>query len=219
MSCERFRDAIVGDDPTGLAEAERHAAGCGDCAAWIDEQRRLAVAVARWKAAAPAPPAELERRIAAAIEKDGGARQPGERRVAGQRLAWWGAVAASLVLALWLAPRWWSPAPTAIGEVERLIAEADRARADYARSIAELERRAMPILARAGDPDLDPLRAAGLLRYRDRLLHLDSVITEAELFLEQNPGHAGGHNVLASAYQQKQQVLGELIRLESGDAS
>lgn len=215
MTCEQFRNAIVSDDPTELADAERHAAGCADCGPSLNGDRRLACAVRQWVATDPSPSADLERRIAVAIEQDNSSRRGGVAR----RHGWWVAVAASMLLALWFAPQLWTPAGSSLSEVAQLMAEADRARDRYIEMIAALERQATPILQRAGDPELPPARAANLLRYRDRLLHLDSVIAEVQLFLDENPGHSGGHTVLLAAYQEKQQVLGELIEIQLGEAS
>ena len=48
---------------------------------------------------------------------------------------------------------------------------------------------------------------------------LDSVIAEVQGFLEENPGHAGGDTVLLAAFQEKQQVLGEVLELRLGESS
>jgi len=214
MNCEAFRTAIVGDDPVEHAAAERHAAGCPDCAALLRDDAELAATVELWKQSAPAPSDELEARIARAIAAD-----PGLVGRPLGRVAWWAAAAASLVLAGWFGAQLLPVRRPSPMSVEAAMRAADLAREQYVRSIAELERRAAPVLDRAGDPELGASQAALLLRYRDRLNYLDSVIAEVQQFLDENPGHGGGHAVLLAAYQEKQQVLGKLLQLEIGGRS
>jgi len=183
----------------------------------------LREAVEIWKAAAPAPPRALELRIAAALQEAGAPVDPGAidtsrsrwlRTVGATTTRRWLAVtAAALVGALALWQLWPSPE---LSPVEQALREAERTREHYARAIAELERQAGPLLARAGDPQLDGERAALLLRYRDRLVYLDSVLDEVRGFLDEHPGHAGAHSVLLAAYQEKQQLLVEVLALDRG---
>ena len=206
MNCEQFREAIVGDEPEERAAAEAHAEGCPTCADLLSEHDALADEVAVWAASTASPPAELEHRIGAAIE----GRTPSFG---------WLAAAATILLGLWLG---WQILPVGgpgLSPMEQAMLEADRSRENYIRAVAELERQAAPILARAADQNLAPERAALLLRYGDRLQRLDSVIAEVQGFLEENPGHAGGDTVLLAAFQEKQQVLGELLELQLGESS
>ena len=99
------------------------------------------------------------------------------------------------------------------------VLQVEQAQQDYARAIADLERRADDVLARAEDPELDMNDAALLLNYRDRLTHLDSVIDEVQAFLAEHPGHARGHTVLLAAYDEKDQLLREILEFSPGESS
>jgi hypothetical protein len=220
MNCELFRDALVSDDPKERAEAERHAASCQGCSELLEDDRELALEVAGWKAAAPAPPPGLEFRIASAISAEGAPKVvPIRPRLQRLRQPVWLTAAAALVLIAfaWIGKDFlFGPAGS---EFEQAIAQAEKSRTDYAQAIAELERSAQPILARAADPDLPPEQAALLLSFRDRLTHLDGVIAEVQGFLDEYPGHAGGNTALLAAYTEKQEVLGKLLELNLGETS
>ena len=214
MNCEQFEDLLVSDTLDEREAAKAHAADCPRCAALWREDLELAQAVEAWKAVEPAPPRRLERRIAAAVAE----RQGRPRR----HVAAWRSFAAAAVLALTALALWQLGVPLErqqVSPVERALREAETTRARYVEAIAELERQTKPLLARAADPALAAEEAALLLRYRDRLTHLDSVLEEVQTFLEEHPGHAGAHSVLLAAYLEKQQVLTEVLRLDRGDAS
>ncbi len=219
MTCEQFQMALVGDDAAERAEAVRHAASCTDCTELLQADRDLTRRVDAWKAAAPAPPPQLRRRIAEAIDAPAPRVVPFRRAIAAVRPPLWIAAAAAAVLLV---------AVTWIGrdlidvdarsDFEIAIDEAEKSRQQYGRAIAALEREVRPILARAGDPDLPPEQAALLLSFRDQLARLDGVIAEVQGFLNENPGHAGGNTVLLAAYTEKQDVLGRLLELPLGES-
>jgi len=215
MNCERFREILVGDDAADRREAERHATSCPECAELLDADCALARRVEAWIAAGPTPPASLERRIAGAIERRDSRSIPLFRRPAWIAAA---SVAALLVAAFLLRQPLRPPVNESVG-IEQALDRIERAGSEYARAIADLESRADAVLSRAGDPELPPEQAALLLSYRDRLSHLDAVILEVQSYLEQRPGHAGGHTVLLAAYEEKQEVLGELLAIQFGDVS
>ncbi len=221
MTCEQFRESMIGDDPNERVQAERHAETCPACSEQLEADRELSREVAEWKAGSPAPPADLHRRIAEAIERSGAS--SGLRESSGVRSPAWTALAAAAVLMLavaWLARNAPVERPADAAEgIEAILDQAERTRLEYARAIADLERSTAPLLARAGDPDLPAEQAALLLSYRDRLVHLDGVIAEVQGFLEQHPGHTGGNTILLAAYTEKQKVLGRLVRLRLGDRS
>jgi hypothetical protein len=91
---------------------------------------------------------------------------------------------------------------------------AERAERDHAAAIAQLEVAALPILARADDPQLPPAQVAKLLSYRDRLRAVDSAIAEIHGILEQNAGHAGARTYLLAAYMDKTQLLRDVLALQ-----
>ena len=216
MNCEQFEDALVGDTLDEREAAKAHAAECAHCAALWREDLQLAHAVQAWKAAEPAPSKRLERRIAARIA------ERGEGRTRRTTVVAWRSFAAAAVLALTALALWRHGVPLRkqqVPPIERALQEAETSRTRYVEAIAELERQTKPLLARAGDPALDAEKAALLLRYRDRLTHLDSVLDEVQTFLEEHPGHARAHAVLLAAYEEKKEVLVEVLSLDRGDAS
>lgn len=218
-SCWQFRGDIVSDDPLELRRAEEHAAECPACAEILRADHRILEAAAAWRNGTASPPEGLERRIGAALaaEPSDPARLRPSRlfRWTGRPVWRWAAAAAAVVLAVTLAFRAGAPE----NELERALREVEGAERAYAQAIAGLEREASLVLAKAGEPALDPGSAGVLLAYQDRLTHLGAVIGEVRDFLDENPGHSGGHTVLLAAYREKQQVLEEVLDLSIGDLS
>jgi hypothetical protein len=130
------------------------------------------------------------------------------------RWMWMGALAAALVLAavLWHP---WRQAPTNTAEQDRAfltdqaLREVELAEAAYARSIEKLGRVAEAKLA----ADASPLAAS----YREKLLLIDSAITDLKATAESNRYNAALRAELASLYRQKQQTLQEVLSNEKGD--
>ena len=224
MTCEALRGASASDDPSDRAALEGHAAACPACAAFLEDERWLQERIGTWVDHAPSPPDSLERRIVAAlaVEARGAAPAPEPRRIAAKRFPalalrsrWLAAAAVAVVLvaaAMMLRG-------VAIDPMEEVVQQAEEAANQHARAIAALERQASAVLARAGDPALGSRQAAILLTYRDRLSHLDAVIAQVEGFLEQSPGHSGGHMVLMAAYKEKADVLREVLAFKFGEPS
>ena len=180
--------------------------------------------MADWKESATGPSDVLERRIVAALADEGlidsvsaqrALRRP-DRKTA---TTWaWIAAAAAVILGMTvLIQRPWLE--TGGDSYEAAVLQVEQAQHDYAKAIAGLERQAGEVLARADNPALDSQDAALLLNYRDRLTHLDSVIAEVQSFLDENPGHARGHTVLLAAYEEKDQLLREILDLAPGERS
>jgi len=222
MNCNEFELAWVGDDESQRAAALEHAANCARCAEVVRADRELLERAAAWKRSATAPPAELERRIAASLSTEGWIAEARDRapgRPKSHRSVWfWAAAAAAVILGIMFLPRPGVLQPEG-DPYEEVIAQVDSAQRNYVRAIAELERQAAQVLARSEDPALDSRDAALLLNHRDRLAHLDSVIAEVQAFLEENPGHGRGHTVLLAAYVEKDELLREIIEFSSGEKS
>ena len=211
--CREYRWKRVGDEPLG-PDLEDHVARCPECSTLRKGDRSIEAAAERWRASSPEPSDDLERRIAAAIEREDAGAVP---RASRRGPVWlWGAAAAALLLAAGLVfVRGNAPG----GELETAMQQADAAERAYARAIASLEVEAVKVLDKAADPALVAEQAAILFSYRDRLGHLDAVIAEVRVFLDENPGHSGGHTVLLAAYKEKQEVLQEVLTLQFGDVS
>lgn len=223
MTCEALRGASASDDPSDRAALEGHAAACAACAAFLEDERWLQERIGTWVDQAPLPPDSLERRIAAALAVEARAAAPalGLRRTAAKRSpapairSRWLATAAAAVVLVAAAMMMLRGVTTG----GRAVLNVEEAASQYARAIAELERQASAVLEQAGDPALASRQAAILLTYRDRLSHLDAVIAQVEGFLEQSPGHSGGHMVLMAAYKEKAEVLREVLAFKSGEPS
>ncbi len=207
MNCEQFEQAWIDDDPALRTAAERHAAACPKCRRMSDLNLRLAHEVARWKEETDSPPPELQARIAAEL------RTPRQARP-----RWyWAAAAAVLLGATILLPV--ALQRQATEPLELAIDDTERIQQQYAAAIANLERQAREALEHASDLTLPPQQAARLLAYRDQLAHLDTVIAEVEEFLDQNPGHSGGHKVMLAAYKEKDEVLKEILQFSRGEST
>ena len=224
MDCRQFELAWVSDDHDERQAAERHAEGCPRCAETVREDRELLQAVVDWKESATGPNDELGRRIAATLAEEGLIESNSARTAPGRTsrkiaTTWaWIAAAAVIILGVTaLVQRPWIE--TGGDTYQEAVRQVEQAQHDYAKAIAGLERQAGDVLARADNPALDSQDAALLLNYRDRLTHLDSVIAEVRSFLDENPGHARGHTVLLAAYEEKNQLLREILELSTGETS
>jgi hypothetical protein len=218
MDCREFELALVGDDDHARQQAARHAADCPRCAALLSADTELLERVAAWRDSFPAAPRGADRRVQSMLLARGLLDDPAAVRPGGRtRATLWVALAAAVLGVVLLLPTW-----THQGEedsLEAALLRVERAEREYAGAIATLERRADRVLARADDPTLDARDAALLLRYRDRLSHLDSAIAEVRAFLDEHPGHARGHTVLLAAYEEKKLLLREIVELPRGEHS
>jgi hypothetical protein len=224
MDCREFELAWVSDDHDERQAAQRHADECPRCAETARADRELLDAVIHWKESAKGPSDQLGRRVAAALAEEGLIESEPARHGAGRtsrkRVATWAWVAAAAVVILGVAVLVQRPwLETDGGTFADAVRQVEQAQHDYARAIAGLEQRAGDVLARVDDPALDSQDAAMLLNYRDRLTHLDSVIAEVQSFLDEHPGHSRGHTVLLAAFEEKDQLLREILELSPGETS
>ncbi len=165
----------------------------------------FAAEIEAWVARAPAPPPELEERIAAELQREG-------RR---GRIVWrLTAAAALLVMAsgLWFVGGAGSsqdgPRGLVLGEA---LVRAELAQEDAEIRVARLELAAAPLLARITDPELTPRQAGPLLAARARLDSLDDEINQTRAFLARNPGHAHARRALTRTMRAKAALLHDLI--------
>ncbi len=226
--CRPFRRLSASDDPEDRRAVARHAETCASCRALLEQHDRLAGAARAWAEADVDPPAALEARIVSAVARElrgpapiavmparsapRTARHPLPRRARGPALA----AAILIVSGAGIAIRWGFAPPGKDAALARALETVDRAHEEYTLAIADLETAAREVFAQAGEPGFDARRAALLRNYRDRLTHLDTVIAEVRLFLDQNPGHAGGHTVLLAAYRETADVLREVVSTRKG---
>jgi len=210
----------------------------------MSDQRRdddfLKGLVEEWKELSPAPPAELEGRILRAVraarEEDeslaegrpsGAEDQRSAKVIPWRRPAAWprpvwaavGALAAMLAIGSMLTVRAAFFVPTAPQQAERLLIadalrDAEAAEREHVRAIARLEEIAVPILAKADDPEMAGAQAARLVALGNRLRFLDQTIAEINDFLEHNSGHPGARTTLLAAYSEKTDVLRDMIAFD-----
>jgi hypothetical protein len=220
MSCSQFELWVVSDDPVEQLAAEEHAGACPRCSAILANQRRLSNEVQGWRSSFEVPP-DLENRVVEALKeraKRAGVKPfeaPEPLRIG----PWIWALAAALALGIGLGMLQFELSPRAPQTANRLLIEdalaaAEVAEEQHAEAIARLEVAAGPILARAENLDLEAHEAARLMAYRDRLAYLDATIEEIRGYVDSNPGQARARSVLLAAYQEKTQVLREVVALE-----
>lgn len=226
MNCSDLRTLSVSDDPADQDRLRRHAADCDSCAAYLEDSRILIQSAEEWRAAGPEPPAHLESRIMSSIRHAEATRvtafpaapavSPVERPVI-RRPRRWLLTAAAAIVTLTVSLVVWQQTQVPGGSLSQAVHQVRQAEQAYVRAIATLENQAAASLARTADPLLPGEQAVVLLNYQGRLEHLDSVIAEVRGFLDETPGHSGGHTVLLAAYKEKSEVLQEIIDLELGD--
>ncbi|MGD8331320.1 MAG: hypothetical protein PVJ49_17950 [Acidobacteriota bacterium] len=196
----------------------------------------LAGIVSQWKAATPAPPDGLEQRILRAVRAEheatrGATTQVTDNSARSRRAPRWfmpaawpapawaavGALATLLLVAALFAVRS-ATAPPAPLQAERLLVadalrDAEAAEREHARAIARLQETAQPTLALASDPRLPGEQAARLMMLSNRLRFLDQTIAEIQTFVRENPAHPGARTTLLAAYNEKTEVLRDVIAL------
>lgn len=223
MSCSRFELWAVSDDPAELQLAAEHADGCDACGEIWRGQRGLQRQVEAWGGPIEAPSrleADVRDRIGGALRNTARvipleARRPRSR----SPLLLWGSLAASLVVGAGLAFVGFGSRQSLPQTAERLLVSqalsgVETAEREHARAIQKLEQAAVPVLAEANDPATPPQRAAKLFAFRDRLAFLDTTIDDVRGFIVTNPGNAGARALLLSAFQEKTDVLRQVLALE-----
>jgi hypothetical protein len=130
----------------------------------------------------------------------------------------WTAAAAVLIGAVFLSRPWqWTPAPAANAEAqfaaplssssdfltEKALQEVERNETAYRRSIEKLSQIAKPKIETSASPVT--------VSYREKLLMLDSAISETRTNLTQNRFNVHLRRELADLYREKKQTLEELL--------
>jgi hypothetical protein len=212
--CADVEEALRSADAQALAAASAHAAECPGCRgrlrAWDDLSRAAQGLRRQWESPG------LWTRIEEGLKAEAG--RPGATTWTRQGRTWPAAAAVMAALAgAGLFFRALRPPEVVIGpapEQERLLTEEtlsriERAEAEYARTIEELEKRMEPQLEAPGSPLL--------LSYREKLFLLDSAIAECRAQIERNRFNAHLRRELLSVYQEKKRTL-ELVAKGEADA-
>ena len=130
--------------------------------------------------------------------------RPRRRPIRGVWWQWTLAAAAVLAIAAFLVRPWSRGPQTQDFLTDAALREVQQSEAAYARSIEKLSALATPTLERSPSP----LAAA----YREKLLLLDSAITDLKAGMENNRYNLYLQTQLASLYREKQQTLEDWIK-------
>lgn len=208
--CRRFDDALAGGDPSAVEALRAHAAGCPDCgrrqALWdgIDaaglELRRS------WESP------DLMPRILSALEAEKA--RPATRPASRVRWIPLAAAAALFVIAtvglqVFRNAGGREPLVNASATREPLLSDralqdVETSEASYVRSIDQLSELARPQIENPTTPLL--------VNYREKLLVLDSAISEMKGQIESNRFNSHLRRELLAMYQEKQRTLQELMK-------
>jgi len=213
-TCED-RDRIFEDGtPAEWAALEAHSANCAVCTEELRCWKALGAAAQEMRDYSDSP--LLWSHIERALSAEAVAKNQRSGRWAwlslglGLSLGWQTAAAASLVLILTVSAGWVylhriGPAPS--GDQSLLkspaLADVERAQTAYVQAIDKLALETKPALENPGTP----LQAS----YREKLLVLDSAISDLRAQAGMNPSNAHLRQQLLAMYQEKQQTLEDIL--------
>jgi hypothetical protein len=201
FECKDLDAVLRESEPSGMAAAIEHARTCPHCREELDFWTSISQAAPGLKEEWESP--ELWPRIEAGLRRE-------QRRPVRPVWAWAAAAAILLVAApsAWLVLR---PRPAAEVEqallTEQALNESERAEAAYVQSIGKLGKLADAKLSK----DASPLASS----YREKLMVLDSAISELKAQADGNRLNAHLREELASLYRDKQQTLKEILTHET----
>ena len=210
--CDRFDRTADREDPAASAYLAAHAANCPECRARLALWRQIGEAAPAMRRSWESP--ELWPRIAEAMERSP---RPAARSTASPRFRWVAAATvAALVVLSAVGVRVFRDRsgrePLANFATSRQALLSDEALRDveaaegaYLASIDNLSRLARP---RLEDPD-SALAAA----YREKLLVLDSEISEMRGEIERNRFNTHLRRELLAIYKEKQRTLQDLMKV------
>jgi hypothetical protein len=216
MNICQDRDRVFADGtPAEWAALEAHAAGCAVCAEELRAWKSLSAAAAELRDYRESP--SLWPRIRHALAENAGSDAQSRKRWSLAALlpslsGWQTAIVAAALLLL-VSPMVWryvhrptTPSePAALLKVKALK-NVERTESAYVEAINQLAGQAKPQL---DNPDT-PL----LANYREKLLVLDSAISELQAEAGQNPSNAHLRYQLLAMYQEKQRTLEEVLEVK-----
>ncbi|MGC0775334.1 MAG: hypothetical protein WB543_20545 [Candidatus Acidiferrum sp.] len=216
IKCED-RDRIFEDGtPAEWAALEAHSANCVVCAEELRSWKALRAAAQELRDYSDTPP--LWPRIERALAEQAARKQRAKRWAwlylgGGFTLGLQTAAAAALVLFLTVSAGWFylhRPGSVAPDDHSLLkssaLAEVERAQAAYEQAIDKLAAQAKPQL----ENPTTPLQAS----YREKLLVLDSAISDLRAQAGMNPSNAHLRQQLLAMYQEKQQTLEDVLEVK-----
>jgi hypothetical protein len=209
------RDRIFEDGtPAEWTALEAHSAGCTVCAEELRAWKAISAAAKEMRDYSDSP--SLWPRIEQALAAESVAKVHRARRWSwlslglGFSLGWQTAAAAALVLLLTVSAGWVyfhragsSPSGDQSLLKSPALAEVERTQAAYEQAIDKLAADAKPQL----ENPATPLQAS----YREKLLVLDSAISDLRAQAGLNPSNAQLRQQLLAMYQEKQQTLQDIL--------
>ena len=219
VSCNNLERILRDADPAEMAALEQHAAACASCAEELRAWKNLSITARdmhdEWES--PALWHRIESSLSAEAQR---AAHPARRWNWLTAPTWfspsWQTSAATVLLAALTAGGAWmfvhrAPVPRDTSLMsDNALREVERAEAAYEQAIEKLVAQAKSQL----ENPATPLFA----NYREKLLVLDSAISELRAEAGRNPGNAHLRNQLLAMYQQKQETLGEILVEDPGTA-
>ena len=209
------RDRILQDGtPEEWAAFEAHAASCPACAEELHAWKSLSVAAAELRDYSDAPGLwpRIQRALAEEAVRAANRRSTWSLRWLLPTLSLWQAaslaVAAILLLLIPVAWRVWHtdvvvPPQSADLLRKKALADVEHAESVYVQAIDKLAVETKPQLENPGTP----LMAA----YREKLMVLDSAISDLQAQAGQNPSNAHLRYQLLAMYQEKQRTLEQVL--------
>jgi hypothetical protein len=211
ITCED-RDRIFEDrTPAEWAALEAHSASCAVCAEALQGWKALSAAAVELRDYSDTPSLwpRIERSLIAAAAK----KQSAGRWLSfggAFSLGWQTAAAAAFVVILTVSAGWvylHHTAPRELGDQSLLkspaLADVERAQTAYEQAIDKLAAEAKPQL----ENPATPLQT----NYREKLLLLDSAISDLRAQAGMNPSNAHLRQQLLAMYQEKQQTLQDIL--------
>jgi len=216
MTCDDRERIFLEGTAEEWAALQAHAAACAACREELTAWKNLSVAAAGMHQEWDSP--ELWPRIAKALAENApaNARASWWQRMIAGRGRWgfnalqWQTAAATLLLAVATASAVWMFYGHRDPHLEsgallkdNAVSDVERAERDYERAIDKLDAQARPQLA-AGDSPL-------LASYREKLLVLDSAITDLRAQAGMNPANGHLRRQLLAMYREKQDTLEQIL--------
>ncbi|MGC1482315.1 MAG: hypothetical protein WA789_00855 [Candidatus Acidiferrum sp.] len=214
IQCEERDRVFEGGTPAEWAALEAHSANCAVCAEELRSWKALGTTAQELRDYSDAPSLwpSIERALTeeAAAKKNRAGRRGWFTWSRGFTLGLQTAAAAALVLVLTVSAGWvylHRSKPVEPGDHSLLkssaLAEVERAQAAYEQAIDKLAAQTKPQL----ENPATPLQAS----YREKLLVLDSAISDLRAQAGMNPSNAQLRQQLLAMYQEKQQTLEEVL--------
>jgi len=208
------RDRIFEDGtPAEWAALEAHAATCASCAAELHAWKSLSAAATELRGYNESPSLwpRIQRALLEEAAHDTQRRSRWNWRWLLPSLSVWQAATIAAAVLILVSPALWryghrtSVLPPQSADLlhKKALAEVERAESAYVQAIDKL--------ATQAKPQLDNPVTALMANYREKLLVLDTAISDLQAQAGQNPSNAHLRYQLLAMYQEKQRTLEEIL--------